>query len=94
MRRVRFTEEAARRAVRESGSYSEALRKLGYRVAGGNYLTLKKYVALWGISTEHFNAHWSKRATRIQTRIPLTDILVENSTYSRTHLKERLYKED
>jgi hypothetical protein len=93
MGRIRFSEDEAREAVRSSRSVSEALRTLGYRVAGGNYRTLKKYIAIWGISTDHFDEDWSKRGTRIQTRIPLSHILVEHSTYSRTHLKERLLKE-
>ncbi len=40
-------------AVQRARSYSEALRNLGYRVAGGNHATVKKYAELWEISTDH-----------------------------------------
>jgi hypothetical protein len=60
-------------------------------VSGHNNRTLRKYVAHWGISTEHFNPRivprWNGRAT------PLEDILVPDSTYHRGHLKARLYAE-
>jgi hypothetical protein len=39
-----YTEEEAREAVALSESYSEVLRRLGMRPAGGNHALLKKYV--------------------------------------------------
>ena len=93
MRAVRFSEEEAREAVRAARSYSEALRKLGYRVAGGNHATLKKYAQAWGISTDHFDTSWASRIPRRRGRIPMSAILVEQSTYSRAHLKDRLFEE-
>jgi hypothetical protein len=73
-------------------SYSEALRKLGMRPAGGNHLTLRKYVRLWGIPTAHFDPLASQRRALARRKItPLEEILVENSTYSRGSLKRRLY---
>lgn len=89
---VSFTREQAERAVAASKSYSEALRRLKLRAAGGNHRTLKKYVERWDISTEHFDPNWALR-TRNRRRMPLDEILVEHSTYSRGHLKERLYDE-
>lgn len=76
-----------------SRSYSEALRVLGYRVAGGNHLTLKRYIERWGISTDHFDRDWASRTPGRRSRIPLSEILVEHSTYSRAHLKDRLFEE-
>jgi hypothetical protein len=94
-RRLRFTEDEARAAVAASLSYSEALRRLGLRAAGGNHTTLKKYVAEWQISTDHFDPYATQRARfALSTRRqPIAQILVERSTYSRGHLKERLYRE-
>jgi HNH endonuclease len=43
------------------------------------------------ISTAHFDPYARSRGSR--ARIPLDEILVRNSTYSRNHLKERLYAE-
>jgi hypothetical protein len=50
-----FTEPELREVVAGSRCYAEVLRKLGRRPAGGNHGTIKKYVARWGISTEHFD---------------------------------------
>jgi transposase-like protein len=93
--RVRFTEDEARAAVAASLSYSEALRRLGLRAAGSNHVTLKKYVGAWNISVEHFDAYGTQRlgGTRATQPRPLSEILVEHSTFSRGHLKERLFRE-
>jgi hypothetical protein len=92
---VRFTEDEARAAVAASLSYAEALRRLGLRAAGGNHGTLKKYVALWGISVAHFDPHGTQRRGGPHARRarPLSEILVEHSTYNRGQLKDRLYRE-
>jgi hypothetical protein len=95
-RMVRFTETELRAAVAASQSYSAVLRRLGMRAAGGNHGTIRKYVALWGISVDHFDPHATqrRRAGRpAATAQPLAEILVEHSTYSRGHLKERLFRE-
>lgn len=91
--RVRYSEADARAAVAGSRSYSEALRQLGMRPAGGNHATLKKYVRLWEISTDHFDPYAAAReATGRRDIKPLDEILVEHSTYSRGSLKRRLYR--
>jgi hypothetical protein len=94
-RRVRYTESEVRSAIAASKSYSEALRRLGMRAAGGNHRTLRKYAEqVWRIPTDHFDPHAFQRiqmAERAQR--PLSDYLTENSTYSRGALKRRLFKE-
>lgn len=94
-RRLRFSREELAEAIASSMSWSEALRRLGYTSAGGNWKTLKKYAELWGISAEHFDADAARLAglKRAQRRKCLDEIMVENSTYSRNHLKERLFAE-
>jgi hypothetical protein len=72
------------------------LRGLGYRSAGGNWRTVKKYAARWDIPTDHFDAHAaSLRGLRRYgfRAIPLEEVLVENSTYNRHNLKKRLLAE-
>jgi hypothetical protein len=59
--------------------------------SGGAQEVLKKYTQLWGISTEHFDPYAAVRGSGKQRRQPLEEILVERSTFSRNHLKERLY---
>lgn len=65
------------------------------RPAGGNHATLKKYVErVWRIPTDHFDPNAARRAAmRRRQRIPLAEVLVEHSTYSRGALKKRLYAE-
>jgi hypothetical protein len=79
--------------VAASFSYSEALRRLGLRAAGGNHATLKKYVAAWDIPVAHFDPHAVRRRSlaRFTSPRPLHEVLVEHSTYSRGTLKKRLF---
>ena len=87
----RYTEEEARDAVAASRSYSEALRRLGLRSAGGNHALFKRWMGVWGISTDHFDPYEASRGVR--RGIPLDEVLVEGSAYSRATLKKRLYAE-
>jgi hypothetical protein len=62
-------------------------------------LTVKKHAARWGIPTDHFDPRLAilealeRGRHNTGPRIPLEEILVEESTYSRGNLKLRLYKE-
>jgi hypothetical protein len=90
----RYTEEQARAAVATSLCYSEVLRKLGFRPAGGNHRLLRKYVdEVWRIPTDHFDSVRSRVSLfrRIHP-VPLEQVLVEGSTYSRATLKRRLFE--
>jgi len=71
--------------VKESDCYSILLKKCGYKNVG-NRKTVKKRIKRLNLSVEHF----IKYRGIIQNKIPLNEILVENSTYSRSHLKKRL----
>jgi HNH endonuclease len=61
------------------------------RPAGGNHATLKKYLALWGISTDHFD--WGGARPPKREALPLEEVLVEGSNYQRKRLKRRLVEE-
>jgi hypothetical protein len=52
---------------------------------------LKKYAETWAISTDHFDAEAARIDNLRKGRRPLSEILVEKSTYSRNHLKKRLF---
>lgn len=89
----RYTEEEARRAVAASESYSEVLRRLGMRPAGGNHALLKKYVdEVWRIPTDHFDPGAAATRNLHSSPKPLAEILVRGSTYSRGNLKHRLFE--
>jgi hypothetical protein len=90
-RRPRFTEEELRQALASSLCWSEALRKLRLRAAGGNHRTIQKYARIWGIPTAHFDANEARAQATRGRALPLDQILVAGSTYSRGHLKARLY---
>jgi hypothetical protein len=92
-RRVRYTEADLRQAIASAFSWAEALRRLGYCASGNNWKTLKKRAAALGIPTGHFDPHVAARRRGRSQRTPLTDILVEGSTYDRGRLKQRLYEE-
>jgi hypothetical protein len=55
---------------------------------------LRKWAAIWGISVDHFDPHAARnRGLRRAEKRPLEEILVVNSSYCRTNLKQRLYEE-
>jgi hypothetical protein len=55
---------------------------------------LKKWLAIWEISTSHFDPSASLRELNwVRTRKPLTEVLQERSNYDRGHLKRRLFEE-
>jgi hypothetical protein len=89
----RYSEAEARSAIAASTSFSAALRKLGLRAAGGNWRTLRKYAAVWSIPTDHFDPNAARKHGVPQVRRPLSSILVEGSSFSRWHLKNRLFEE-
>jgi hypothetical protein len=90
-REWRFSEAEVRAAVAASMSFAETLRRLELCPSGGNWKTLRRYTETWAISTAHFDPYARSRGAR--ARIPLAEVLVRGSTYSRNHLKERLYDE-
>lgn len=75
--------------VKNSNTYSDVLRKCGYKNIG-NTTTIKKRIALLNLSVEHF----VKYIIPTQNKIPLSEILVENSTYNHNNeIKFKLINE-
>jgi hypothetical protein len=91
----RFSKAELEQAVASSFSFGETLRKLKLCTTGGNHQTIKKYCQAWEISTAHFltQSERIKLHPPSQRAISLDLVLIENSTYSRTRLKKRLYEE-
>jgi hypothetical protein len=67
------------------------LRRLELCATGGNWRTLRTWVARWEIPVDHFDPNLARVRALRRTPRPLVEILVEGSTYSRNHLKDRLY---
>jgi predicted nucleic acid-binding Zn ribbon protein len=82
-------------AVADSVAVSEVLKKLGLNVSSGNYRTFYKYQDLWEIDTGHFVGSRKAVVNRLcQDPVPLDQVLVEKSYFSRCRLRERLIKEN
>jgi len=88
----RYSRQEARNAIAGSRSWAEALRRLGKCQSGGGHLVLRKYADIWGIRTHHFDPYAAARGAGRRKRKPLEEILVERCTFSRKHLKQRLYE--
>lgn len=86
-----YSESEAREAVAAASNHSAALRLLGLCPTGGSTAVLKQWLVRWRISTEHFEPRAHRAPPR--TAKPLDEILVEGSTYARSNLKARLYRE-
>lgn len=57
-----FTKEELEQIVKESYSYRDVIKKVGYTtVSGGNTKTVRKRIERYGIDTSHFSYRWYKR---------------------------------
>jgi hypothetical protein len=91
--RPTYSEAEVRDAVEHAHNVRSALRRLGLPYGGGNYRTLHRLIAHYGISTDRFDSYRDVGGPRQGLRVPLEDVLVEGSTYKRHDLKRRLYEE-
>ena len=81
--------------VKKSNSLIDILRYFNLVSSKGNYGTLKKRLKEDGIDYSHIQLGIGKHFTGIRfgkDAIPLEEVLIENSTYSRKALKDRLIK--
>lgn len=84
-----------RRVVAGSKNRQACLLRLGLGAKGSNFRTLNKYIVLYDLSTEHFVKPWNHLLKlNGNKKISLSKVLVENSTYSRYHLKKRIIAEN
>lgn len=82
-------------AVRTSKTKSEVLRRLKIGLHGGNFKSLDAHIKRLALCTAHFDPYCRNRGRLPSTKKPLSDILVENSTYLNSHrLKRRLIVEE
>ena len=94
VRQKKWTELQLRIATQSSTSIRQILSKLGLKQAGGNYRQIQKYLEKLKINTKHIKGQgWNKGLHGIgRPRIPLEEILVEESTFQSFKLKQRLFK--
>ena len=79
-----------RELVKKSETLSEIFKAFGMSNKGANYKTLVRRLEEENIPVEHL-----RKGPKIPPKAqPISQILVENSSFNRTHLKERLIKEN
>lgn len=97
MSKRKWTDEQFIEAVKTSLSYAEVLRKIGLKVAGSNYDTVKRKIIELNLETSHMTGKvWNQgeRYRPVKRKQPIEEILVEHSTYVNTnHLRQRLLNE-
>lgn len=89
----KFTKEDYEEIVKSSQSIAEVCRKLGKKINGGNYFTIQRIIDKYDIDTSHFTGKgWCKGLTHSEktAKIPLADILKENTNFKSHVLKNRL----
>lgn len=92
-RQRRWTDADLEAAVMASSSLAQVIGRLGLRVAGGNYATVRRAIENAGFDTSHFGGQaWSKGKARGPRR-PLEDYLSNRHPISSHQLKLRLIRE-
>lgn len=94
-KKLRWTEEELKKAIKESTSRRQVIRRLGLVINGGSHRSVKKHIELYGIDTSHFKGNgWSRDLGGAGIyRIPIKNILIKDSTYQTNKLKHRLFGE-
>ncbi len=92
MKPRKWTESQLQEAAQKSSSIRQILRALGLVEAGGNYAQIKKYLLFYNVDTSHLKGRgWSKGLVGIgRPRVPMEEILVQNSNFQSYKLKNRL----
>jgi len=92
----KYTDADRLEAIKTSYSYRQVLLKLGLKGAGGNYKHIKEFIIKNNIDISHFThqGHLKGKTHNWAVKIPIEEILVENSTYANINkLRKRLLKE-
>lgn len=94
-KQYKYSKENLEPLVANANSIKQVLLGLGLRAAGGNYKVLNLYIKEYKLDTSHFEtaAQRIKKIGHQFIATNLEDILIENSSFSRASLKEKLYKE-
>src|SRR3989344_8693697 len=95
MRTRRWNEEKLRKAVIESTSIRQVIKKLGLIEAGWNYEQIKNWIKKLDLDISHLKGMaWNKGLRGIgKPLISMEKILVRGSTYQSFKLKKRLFKD-
>lgn len=88
----KWTDEQLIQAIKNNKSYAGVIKELGFKVSGGMHSLIKRHIIRLDLDTSHFTGqgHLKNKTHGWTPKIPLEDVLVLNSTYSRHNLKRRL----
>ena len=93
----KWTDEQFIEAVNNSLSYAQVIEKLGLKVAGSNYDTVKRKIKELNLDISHMTGKAWNQGERFHKLIPprnLSEVLVEHSTWvNSNNLRKRLIKE-
>lgn len=94
MKKYSFSKEQFENAVKDSYSIAQTFTKLGLSSNGTNYRVFNRLKLEYGTDTSHFTgqSHLKGKTHNFNTK-SLSEILVENSSYSTSHLRKRLIKD-
>lgn len=84
----KYTKSVVEKLVMDNSSVASILEKIELNSHGGGHKLITSKIKEYGLDMSHF-----KRRPTCRRKIPLNEIMVENSSYSRIHLKKRLLKE-
>jgi hypothetical protein len=91
-----WTDEQLAEAVQASHSIAGVLRALRLKPGGSVYVTMKQRIRELSLDTSHFTGRgWlrGRKGQRTAKRRPLSEILVQYSTYPTALLRQRLIEE-
>lgn len=93
MKTKSWTENQLKEAASKAKSVRQILKRLGLRLAGGNYSQINKYLKEYKIDTTHFTGQaWNRGMKGIGIpRTKLADILKKDNYFQSFKLKKRLF---
>lgn len=81
-------------AVDQNVCYADVLRFLNIRNVGTNFKTLKKWIAIHGLGTDHFEVGYARvNVHNEQRRKPVDEVLCEGSKVSQQCLRSFVKRE-
>ncbi len=95
MAKQKWSPEDFKLAVKNSKNLTEIRRFLDLKSSASNN-TIKNYINIYGLDITHFENRKDLYGRTLKPKVkktPLSEILIEGSTFNRVHLKERLFKE-
>lgn len=87
---INYSKELLEEAIRDSKSYSEALRKLGKRPVGGSITNMKFMCNKWNINTDHMTGQSHNKGNPSKRKLSAGEILVEGKDSDHRQNAQRL----